>query len=374
VRNITGNNLLAGNKVKPLVNGDAAYPEMIETIQQAEESVYLSTYIFGNDRAGGLFVQALGDAVRRGVEVRVLIDDMGARYSWPPVSNRLRREGVPVSRFLPTWVPWRIPFMNLRNHRKILVVDQRVGFTGGMNIRAGHMVATAPRRPVRDLHFRVEGPVLAHLTRTFARDWFFTTGEQLDAVEAEAQERQVGPVLARGIPDGPDEDYEKLLWTVYGALTSAHSSVRIVTPYFLPDTALLMALRTAAIREVTVDIVVPERPNLPFVGWAANASFPQLLAHGCRIWLSPPPFDHTKLMIVDDYWTLIGSGNWDPRSMELNFEFNLECYDRELATNLAAIADDRIRSSRRISPDDLQIRPLPVKLRDGVVRLFSPYL
>jgi len=137
---------------------------------------------------------------------------------------------------------------------------------------------------------------------------------------------------------------------------------------------LLTALRTAAIREVTLDIVIPERPNLPFVGWAAAAAFAELLKHGCRIWLTPPPFDHTKLMIVDDYWVLVGSGNWDPRSMQLNFEFDLECYDRELATSLAAMADQRIRAARRLSLEDLNNRTLPVKLRDGIVRLFSPYL
>ncbi len=167
--------LLPGNRLEPLFNGDAAYPAMLDAIASAQHSLTLSTYIFDRDEVGLAFARALGVAVKRGVEVRVLIDATGTRYSWPPIPGLLRREGVRYARFLPTFPLWQLLSTNLRNHRKILVADGRIGFTGGLNIRAGHWLAKQPSHPVRDLHFRIEGPVVAHLQEVFADDWFFTT-------------------------------------------------------------------------------------------------------------------------------------------------------------------------------------------------------
>jgi cardiolipin synthase A/B len=157
-------------------------------------------------------------------------------------------------------------------------------------------------------------------------------------------------------------------------IACARSSLYIVTPYFLPDASLTTALNVAALRGVEVNIVVPEKNNLVLVQWASQAMWWQLLARGCRMWLSPPPFDHTKLMLVDDVWTLVGSANWDPRSLRLNFEFNVECYDGELAGQLSQLVARKQQASRRISLQDVDARPLPIKLRDGLARLASPYL
>jgi cardiolipin synthase len=364
---------LAGNRITPLENGDAAYPAMLEAIEGAQRSVALSTYIFDNDRAGRLFVEALGRAVARGVETRVLIDDVGARYSLPSVIPRLRRAGVSVARFLPTLLPWRMPYVNLRTHRKILVVDGRIGFTGGLNVRDGHWLALEPRSPVRDLHFRVDGPVVGQLHQVFAEDWNFCTGET-PALEDPREIPAAGTVVARGLPDGPDADFEKLRWTIHGAVECAQRSVRIVTPYFLPDQAMIVALSVAALTGIEVDIVLPEKGNLALVQWASRAILWQVLEHGCRVWLTPPPFDHTKLLVVDGVWSLVGSSNWDPRSLRLNFEFNLECHDEALAAALDRMIDARVASGRRITLEDVDSRSIPVRLRDGVARLFSPYL
>lgn len=366
--------LLEGNTVAPLVNGDEAYDAMLDAIEGARSSVTLSTYIFDNDGAGRIFADALKRAQSRGVEVCVIIDAMGARYSWPPMTRVLRHMGIPTARFLPTLLPWRMPFMNLRNHRKILVVDGSVGFTGGMNIREGHVLGRNPHYPVQDLHFRLEGPVVAHLQEVFAGDWLFCTGERLEGARWFPSLEPRGPVIARGIPDGPDEDFEKLPWTVHGALACAKSSVKIMTPYFLPDGALITSLNLAAMRGIEVDIVLPARNNLPMVHWASEHLWWQMLEHGCRIWLTPPPFDHSKLMLVDGTWTLFGSGNWDPRSFVLNFEFNVECYDRELAERLEEHVSARMSDASRVTLEDVDNRGFPVKLRDGVARLFSPYL
>jgi cardiolipin synthase len=243
-----------------------------------------------------------------------------------------------------------------------------------MNIMAGHWWTKRPHTLVQDIHFRVRGPVLAHLREAFADDWFFTTGEALRGEKWFPALEPAGTMLARGIADGPDEDFEKTRWTILGALAVARRSVRIVTPYFLPDTAVISALNVAAMRGIDVRILLPSEGDVTFVQWASAALWWQLLEHRCRIWIAPPPFDHSKLFIVDDAWVLLGSANWDPRSLRLNFEFNLECYDPGFARELGEICDRRERSAREVSLEEMDSRSLPVKLRDGTARLLTPFL
>jgi cardiolipin synthase len=366
--------LTLGNAVAPLVNGDEAYPAMLEAIDGAERSVALSTYIFNHDAAGKLFVDALARAVQRGVVVRVLVDTVGARYSWVSIARVLAARGVRVARFGRTVLPWRMPYFNLRNHRKLLVADGRIGFTGGINIREACMLDRHPAHPVQDLHFQLRGPVVAHLMHSFATDWAFTTKEDLLGEDWFPGLDQAGAVVARGVNDGPDEDFERAKFVFHGALACAQHSVRIVTPYFLPDQSLIGALDVAALRGVRVEIVLPQVNNLALVQWASTAQLWQVLARGCRVYLTRPPFDHSKLMVVDDGWVLLGSTNWDSRSLRLNFEFGVECYGAELARLASALVDRKLEGARELTQRELNGRPLPVKLRDGVARLAAPYL
>jgi len=376
VSNIVTRPLTPGNQVQPLVNGDEAFPAMLAAIESAKHSVSLVSYIFDNDATGKQFAEALGGAVKRGLAVRVLVDSAGSRYSWPPITHQLKRLGVPCARFLPAslFTPWRVATINLRNHRKIMVVDGQVAFTGGMNIRHGNVLDAHPKSPVQDLHFRVEGPAVTQLQDAFANDWAFTTGEIIDGKGWFPRLRGHGNVVARVISDGPDADFEKARWTLLAALAEAQSSVQILTPYFLPDPALVTALNLAALRGVRVDIILPGKSNLPYVHWASRATWWQVLAHGCHVWLTPPPFDHSKLMVVDGHWVLLGSANWDARSLRLNFELNVECYGRELARIMSAVVEKKLRGAREVTLAEVDGRTVPAKLRDAVARLFSPFL
>ncbi|MEX0871580.1 MAG: phospholipase D-like domain-containing protein, partial [Aquisalimonadaceae bacterium] len=309
--------LVGGNTVRYLVDGDEAYPAMLEAIRGARESVALATYILGNDVIGRTFADVLEAAVHRGVEVRVLIDNAGERYTWPSMVGVLRRRGVMVARFFPS-MRKRFIGINLCNHRKLLVVDGRVGFTGGMNIRRHHCMNSG-RRATRDLQFRFEGPVVRQLQEVFYEDWFFATRERLDGRIWFPDLSPVGGIIARGVRGGPDENLLKLHWALHAGIASANRSVRILTPYFLPDATLMSALIMASLRGVRVDVVVPAHSNLPFVSWAMMAQIPELVEHGVHVWLTPKPFDHGKLMVVDEAWTFLGSTNWDPRSLRLNF-------------------------------------------------------
>jgi cardiolipin synthase len=182
VGHVVAQPLTPGNRVQPLVNGDEAFPAMLAAIESATQSLSLASYIFDNDASGKQFAAALGRAAKRGVAVRVLIDAAGTRYSWPPITHHLKQAQVPFAKFLPASLltPWRVATVNLRNHRKVLVVDGQTAFTGGINIRQGNVLASKPKSPVQDLHFRVEGPVVTRLQEAFANDWAFTTGEVLD--------------------------------------------------------------------------------------------------------------------------------------------------------------------------------------------------
>jgi cardiolipin synthase len=261
------------------------------------------------------------------------------------------------------------PYSQLRNHRKLLIVDGQVGFCGGMNIRDGCLLSLKLPTATQDVHFRFCGPVVQQLWQTFAFDWTFTTRERLDSEVWGSELTPAGDVVARGIPEGPDEDFVLL-----GALSQARHSIRLATPYFLPDLPLVDALRIAVLRGVRVDVVLPERGNLRMVEWAAMAQLGQIVKWGCQVYLSRAPFDHSKILVVDGGWSLVGSANWDPRSLRLNFEYNVECYSAELAQRLEALLDKKIATGRRVTLAELTSRPLAIRLRDGVARLAQPYL
>jgi len=371
---LTRQPLMQGNRITVLINGDQAFPRMLTSIEKAEHTIAMCSYIFDDDSWGSRFRAALRNARKRGVDVKILIDGVGARYSFPPITWGLRKDGLDAAEFMKTILPWRFQYFNLRNHRKILVVDGCLGFTGGMNIREGNYLADNPSHPIQDLHFLLEGPVVAELQRSFAEDWTFTTGKALEGEEWYPHLDPQGEGVARGISDGPDEDFDKLRTVILAALATAQESIRIITPYFLPGAELVSALRIAALRGVEIEILLPSVSNLRMVKWASDDGLEELLSEGCRIFLTPPPFDHSKIMIVDNFWVLLGSANWDSRSLALNFEFNVECYDFRLAEAMEVILQEKKISARELSREEIASKSLLIMLRNRFFRLFSPYL
>ena len=371
---VTQRPLVGGNLVEPLYNGDRAYPAMLKAIEEAQKYIHLSTYIFNVDKVGREFVEALGRASERGVDVRILIDAIGEKYGRPRLGRAMRRfPRARVALFLPLALSWRSIRVNLRNHRKVLIVDGMVGFTGGMNIALRHVMADPDNRhPTSDIQFRVRGPVVNAMNETFLEDWFFANEEAVDW--APERTAPAGRALCRVIKDGPNEDFERLQWILVGAMTCARESLRIVTPYFIPGRELLAAINSAVLRGVKVEIILPAESNLPYVDWACRAMLWEVLQYGAAVYWQPAPFDHSKLFVMDDFYVNLGSANLDPRSLRLNFELNLEVFDPELGAELTRHFEVVRSRSKRVTLDMLDGRSFPIRLRDAAAKLFAPYL
>ncbi len=366
--------LLSGNTIEPLHNGEEAYPRMLDAIASAEHSVTLASYIFDWDDVGHQFADALEAAASRGVKVHVLLDGIGALGHLSRMGRRLLQSGVEIASFFPLRFPLGRIRLNLRNHRKILVIDGKTGFTGGMNISASHLVDRGTPASAIDLHFQLNGPVVAELQHVFVEDWALVTGKVLRGDIYNPELPPAGSTHCRGIASGPDQNFETIHLVILAALASAEKRVRIMTPYFIPTTSLLSAMTMASLRGVHIELILPSAVDHPFMRWAADAYLWQILERNIRVYRQPPPFVHAKLLIVDDRWVLLGSANLDPRSFRLNFEFNVEAYDKDLAATLSAWMDQRVAQSSLVTLEDIDARPLWQRLRDGIAKLASPYL
>ncbi len=376
---VTHRPIVTGNDVQPFFSGDAAYAGMLDDIKRAKHSVMLATYIFRTDTSGRHFIKVMKDATERGVDVRVLIDGAGELYTLPWPTKELAAAGVRNAKFIPLRLFPPSFHLNLRNHRKILVIDGEIGYTGGMNIGDQHVADKTGNTPVADMHFRLTGPVVKQLEQVFIEDWWFATSDRItrsgDPVTGDQiSDTSAGNGWARVITDGPDSDLGKLALIIEAAVSAAKSSVRIMTPYFLPTQEMIAALKSAALRGVAVEIVLPEKSNLRYVDWATRNLLWEILKWDVKVYYQPPPFAHTKLFIVDGTYAHIGSANMDPRSLRLNFEIAVEVIDTSLGTTLETHFTEVVAKSRSVLLAEVDGRPMPARFRDSIAWLFSPYL
>ena len=342
-------------------------PRMIATLGAAACAYFaiVDIALAASGRDGGW----IGGVLAHGV--RVLVDGVGEWYSWPHAVTLLHRAGVRAARFLaPRLLPFPRLAVNMRNHRKLLLVDGQVAFLGGMNI-GGREVGRADHRRMADLHFQLRGPIVAQLARAFSIDWQFAAAEELTALPPCGS---AGTAACRAITDGPDEDNDKLLYVIVGALSVARHQILMMTPYFIPQPELTSALQAAALRGVEVSLVLPERSNLRYVDWASRRWLPPLLERGVRIFLQPAPFSHTKLLIVDGAYAQIGSANMDLRSLRLNFEIAVEIYCADTCRQLVAYVEAARGKSAPYTLEFAGRLSLPARTRNSLFWLLSPYL
>jgi len=345
---------------------------MLTAIDEAQHSIFLTSYIFQTDVIGEEFVASLVSAKQRNVNVCVIVDGVGEYYSWPRISTLLLAANINVVRFLPPKLLPPTLLINLRNHRKILVIDGIKGFTGGMNIGDRHMITGDSRHTTADLHFSLEGPLVIQLETIFAEDWQFVTGKPLPMNKVDNDSK--GNSFCRCISDGPNEDLDKISLVMMGAISSAQEQVIIVSPYFLPSREMIASLQSAALRGVNVIIILPAKSNLRFIDWATRNLLWELLQHKVKVFYQPAPFSHTKLFIVDNSYAQIGSANQDPRSLRLNFELNVEIFGDEFILQLIDYTNNIRNKSMELTLQEVDARPIFIRLRDAVCWLFTPYL
>lgn len=362
---VTHSRRCRGNDIEIIEGVESIHGSMVTAIEAAEKTIALTTYIFRRDKFGKALAKALVQADQRGVDVKVLLDGVGNGFFRSRTYRQLRRGGVEVQRFLHSVWPWRMPLMNLRTHRKLLIIDGQIAFTGSMNIGCVKNLET---------HFKIQGPVINHFIKAFEYDWLLAGGSALSEDFHELSNKVAGKIAGRGILSGPIYKRERLRWIILGALGAATKNIRIVTPYFIPDQGILSGLILAALKGVRVEIILPKKSNYVFADWASHRQMEELLRAGCHIYHRPDIFDHSKLMTVDGHWALIGSSNWDARSLRLNFEFDLECEDLEFVADLNRMITERQTKSERLSWDVFENRSLFARLRDSSARLLLPYL
>ncbi len=371
---VTRRPVVGGNELEMFEGGEEAYPSMLEAISQARRSVYISTYIFHLDGTGQSFIDELERAHSRGVEVKVLLDGVGKLLSRNRAVGALKSKGIPVARFLPPAIFPPSFSINLRNHRKILTIDSAKGFAGGMNIGDNHLLSGDDPQRVRDVHFMVAGSVVRQLEHAFLEDWNFAVGGAPPPAPEDTGKDPWEPVSCRTIVDGPDENLNKIADILVGAVSAARESVTIITPYFLPPREMISALNSAALRGVEVTIILPEKNNMPFIHWATRNLLWELLLRDVKIVYQPPPFAHTKLFVVDNLYSIIGSANIDPRSLRLNFEIGVEIFDEEFSSRLGRYCEEVAARSRAVTLEEVDGRPFTERLRDSFFWLLAPYL
>ena len=372
------NHVLRGNRVELLVDGEEFYPALWRAVEEAEASIHVQTFIVGRDRVGHELVGALSRRAEDGLDVRLLYDRFGSTWAhYLGFFDEARRRGVEVQSISQA-NPLKGRFqVNLRNHRKVAVVDGREAFVGGLNFQEKHDGRFSEGEPVRDYHLRIEGPAVADLQFQFVEDWVFASGDPPERLLGEAcfpELEETGDALVQVVPGGPEDEGRGLADAFFGAVTSARESLLVATPYFVPDEPLLEAFRYAAMQGVDVRLVLPGRSNHRYAEFAARALYEELLEAGVRIFEREPPFMHAKAMVVDDVYAMMGSANLDHRSLHLNFETNVEVGDPGFARRVRRQVESEIGRSREVELEEHRARPHHRRLAENFCYLFQPVL
>jgi cardiolipin synthase len=365
------------NRIKYLVDADRAFPEMEEAIGNARNHINLEFYIFRPDKTGRVFKDLLIERARKGVRVNFLFDALGSMdLAWNrSFMNDLKSAGIKAKKFLPLnqyIKPWNI---NLRNHRKLLVIDNSVGFTGSVNI--GSDFISKPNKKFgawRETHIKVEGPLVSQLQWIFCEDWYFSTGEALVSPQYFAPAESKGETMAQVVASGPDVR-EKAIYKIFlMAIYQARNYVYITTPYFIPDRSLILALKMAAARGVEVKILVPRKSDHGLVLMAGRSYYEELMQEGVQIYEFTAGHLHAKMLVVDDNFTIIGSANADIRSFDFDFEINVQLYGRDEARQASEIFQHDLTNAVKLELPGFLARPLREKLIENFCRLSSPLL
>jgi cardiolipin synthase len=366
--------LTTGNQLKILEDGAETFEAIFNAIKNAKHHIHIEYYIIANDKLGQRFKDLLIEKSNEGVEVRIIIDDVGSWGLDKKYISDLNNNGIEIYSFMEVRFPRLTSRVNFRNHRKIIIVDGIIGFTGGINIADRYLEGIKGIGPWRDTHLQIKGDAVKSLQVIFAADWFFVINENLSG-------KKYFPLLqnASGIPvqiaaSGPDSDWETISQAFFAGIAGAKSRVYIVTPYLMPPIQIVSALITASLSNVDVRIIIPEKSDARIPRWSSFSYIEQLLEAGIKIYFYNSGFIHSKYIIVDDVFSSIGTTNLDFRSLETNFEVNAFIYDEEFTNQITEVFKTDMRNSREVKLSEWSKRPWHIKLRESLAHIVSPML
>lgn len=371
---LLGPHFIDGNNVTPLVNGVEIFPSMLEAIRSAEHTITFETFIYWSGDIGREFAGALSDRARNGVKVHLLLDWMGSTKMDAALLKQMEDAGIEVERFHP--VRWyTLTKLNNRTHRKLLVVDGKVGFTGGVGIADQWMGNAGDKEHWRDSHYRVEGPVVADMQSTFMENWLQTTGEVLHGPHYFPSLDSVGNATAQMFRSDPGEGSESVRLMYLLSIASARTSIKLSAAYFIPDDLSVSTLVEASRRGVHIQIIVPgSKVDTETTRRASRARWGPLLEAGIEMYEYQPTMFHCKIMVVDSVWTTVGSTNFDNRSFRLNDEANLNVYDRAFALTQLKDFEDDLRHTRQWTLAEYRNRPWYEKVWENAAELLRSQL
>lgn len=360
------------NKVEILAGGDAKLASLLEDLDGAQKFIHLEYYIIKNGRFSDVIQKKLVQQAQKGIEVRVLYDDVGSWNLSRDFCKSIQAAGGELAPFMPVRFPLFTSRFNYRNHRKIAIIDGKIAYTGGININDKYLAGE--KRAWRDTHLRLEGEVVQSLETIFMLDWHFMTGELLDQALYFPKIQMEGDSLLQVVASGPDTQYPGIMHAYFNAISTAKNFVYIATPYFVPNQSILTALKTTALSGVDIRILLPTQGDSRTVTLTAQSYFEELMAAGVRIYRYLPSFIHCKVMIADDTFGSVGTANMDIRSFETNFEVNTVIYDKGINLRLKKQFLADLKESEEVEQVRFKERAISIKLAEGVARLLSPLL
>ncbi|MFZ8101908.1 cardiolipin synthase, partial [Staphylococcus arlettae] len=368
--------LTTDNEVTIYTDGRQKFDALLNDIIQAKDYIHIQYYIFRNDNLGKSILTALEQKLTEGVEVKMLYDDMGSRTLSLKDFKSFRKNGGQVEAFFPSKLPLINLRMNNRNHRKIVIIDGQIGYVGGFNVGDEYLGLKKKFGYWRDTHLRIVGDAVNALQLRFMLDWNSqSTRDNLQYEDRYFPDVNSGGTIGVQIASsGPDEAWEQIKYGYLKMIASAKESIYIQSPYFIPDQAFLDAVKIAALGGVNVNIMIPNKPDHPFVYWATYNNVASLLEAGVNIYHYDNGFLHSKSVVIDDEIASVGTANMDHRSFTLNFEINALIYDIEVAQQLRAAFENDLNVSYRLTQELYNQRSLWIKFKDGIARLLSPIL
>ncbi len=373
-KNIANSQITVHNAVLPLKDGQVTFEHIFKALNGAKHHIHIQYYIFEEGALADRLLELFKHKTKQGVKVRLIYDSIGSYSLSGKYLEKLKSAGVETYAFFPIRFGRLFSSINYRNHRKIIVVDDEIGFTGGINISDKYLKGDPELGRWHDMHLQIQGEAAHHLNRVFAMDWYLASRQKINLALERKPKKSVSPLPVQIVPSGPDDDFSTIEQVYFAIINGAKEYIYITNPYIIPSRAILLALQTASLTGLDVRLMVSKKADSKLVGWCVRSYFEAFLKAGIKIYLYPDGFLHSKIMVSDDHMVSIGTANFDNRSFQQNYEVNALIYDKDFASLLKHNFIEDYHKCRILDHEEYIKRPWVHRLFEGMARIFSPLL